>query len=180
MDVISNQFIFYHLTLPIHWHWIFVSYALSFIVEVMIISLPVMTLGIFFLKQYVSNIQPIWHLFAAHYSVALIFIATFFLSVIFRYHYSWIENNLWPRRLLPMFSLGATNTTWYQILAFSPFLAYIGLANPLTYFAEGFRASLLSGEYIPFSLSLSMLFLFSLGNIYLLLDGIKKQIDPVS
>lgn len=179
LDVINNRFIYYNLTLPIHWMWIFTAFCLSFMLETMIISFPLMTIGIGFFSSMVPNISIKWGFFLLHYVVSLLFIATFFLYVTFRYPYSWIENNLWPRRLLPMFCLGAATAPWYKVFDFSPILAYIGLLNPLTYFAEGFRFSLLSGHYLPFSVSVCMLFVASTINIILLYRGILKRLDPV-
>jgi len=179
LDVINNRFIYYNLTLPIHWSWIFLSFCISFMIETTVISLPLMTFGTYFFSTMAPNISIKWGFFVLHYFVALFFISTFFLSVTFRYPYSWIENNLWPRLLLPMFCIGATTATWYQVFNFSPLLAYIGLLNPLTYFAEGFRYALLSGHYLPFFVSVSMLFLASLVNIFLLYRGILKRLDPV-
>lgn len=178
IDILNNRFIYYYLTLPIHWTWIFIMFAITFAIELSIISLPFMVAGTYFFSTVVSNVAPRWGFFLLHYCTALFFVVTFFLSVVFRYSHAWIENNLWPRRMLPMFTLGAVNATWYQIYSFFPVLAYIGLMNPFTYFAEGFRESLLVGSYIPLSVSVGMLFTSSIINIYLLRRGILKRLDP--
>jgi len=179
IDVLNNRFIYYYLTLPIHWGWIFIMFGLTFMAELCVISLPFMIIGTYFFSTVVNNVSPHWGSFFLHYCASLLFIATFFLSVVFRYSHSWMESNLWPRRVLPMFTFGAINATWYQIYSFFPFLAYIGLLNPLTYLAEGFRVSLLSGQYLPLPISVGMLLASSIINIYFLRRGVMKRLDPV-
>lgn len=179
IDVLQNRFIYYYLTLPIHWAWIFIMFILTFMIELSIVSLPFMIVGTYFFSTVVSNVSPHWGLFLIHYITALFFIVTFFLSVTFRYSYGWVENNLWPRRMFPMIAFGAINATWHQIYHFFPLLAYVGLLNPLTYLAEGFRASLLVGQYIPLSISVSMLFICSFINLWALRRAVLKRFDTV-
>src|SRR5690242_5640040 len=38
MDVIQNRFVHYHLTLPVHFFWILLSYQLTFLLETIIVS----------------------------------------------------------------------------------------------------------------------------------------------
>ncbi len=179
-DLEYGRTIDYRITLPISKRWLFAQHIAYFVIETLAITIPLLCIGIFFLRDSFADIQPNFLLFALVYLLTLVFEATLFLGMSFQYSFHWFSNNLWPRRLSIMFSFSPFNYPWAKVFTFAPSAAYLMLANPITYICEGFRSTLLGGgSYIAWYWCLLMLCLFQGLAIWLLSCGVQKRLDPV-
>ncbi|MFZ5954672.1 MAG: hypothetical protein ACOYT8_06275 [Candidatus Dependentiae bacterium] len=179
-DLKFDRFIQYHFTLPISKRWLFAQYVCSFMLKCITISLPLVSLGLFLLRDIILLSHANWLQFGIMYTTSMIFFALLFLTLSFKYEYKWFLDNIWPRRLSPLFLLSASFFPWYKVKAFSNFFGYLFLLNPITYIIEGFRTTLLGGNYyLPFWLCLSVLVCSIAGLIVLLTNAVYKRLNPV-
>jgi hypothetical protein len=179
-DVRFTRFIDYHMTLPLPKRWLFASYVTYFCIEVVIITLPLFTVGILLLGDNFQVIAPHWLLFCIVYLMSLIFFGLLFLGAAFYYQYDWFMQNLWPRRLSLLLLLSPTFFVWHKAFTFSPYAAYAMLAIPITYIAEGLRATLIGGpDYISAYICIGMLSIWIALAIILVQRGVYKRLDPV-
>jgi ABC-2 type transport system permease protein len=179
-DIEHNRFISYRLTLPITKHWLFIVYIINFMIEVAVTTIPLFSLGIIALGSSFITVQPNIPLFVIVYFCVLFFMGTLFLSFSLMYPFRWFFDNLWPRRLTPLFLLSCSLFPWKRVFAISPTLGIVFLANPFTYVAEGLRATLLGGpDFLSAWLCIAMLALGIIGSWCLCNRGIQKRLDPV-
>lgn len=180
-DLKHARYIDYQLTLPFSYHWLFFHYIVSFIIETIIISLPLLIFGIWLLGSNFALLSINWFAALYMYLISLIFFSIFFLYLSFAYSFEWFMDNVWPRILSPLYGFGCTVFYWKQVKAISPFLSFLCLLNPLTYISEGIRSALLGDpKFIPAPLCFFILLFFTFF-IYLgLQKGINQQLDPVS
>jgi ABC-type polysaccharide/polyol phosphate export permease len=180
LDRNSNRIIDYHLALPLPKKWLFAEYAVSYIVESLLISAPLLGLGLFALHPLFSWSAISWPLFIGAYLLALIFFACFFLWISFAYSFTWFMDNIWARRLAPLYLFGCLFFPWKKAWSFSPFWATAMLANPFTYCIEGLRSALIGTEqFISSWICIAMLTVFNVIFIRLLSYSITKELDPV-
>lgn len=181
-DLKHNRFFEYHLILPLEKKWLFAAYLAAFVVETTTITLPIIIIGILLLGNHFILYTPAWILFAILYLLTMILFNLIFLTLSFRYEFDWFMQNVWPRRLTPLFCFSPIFFTWYSVYSFSPYCAYALLFNPITYVTEGLRAGLLAGSdyyYIPILPAIMVTGISSLLSMWLLSLGIKKRLDPV-
>ncbi len=179
-DLKFNRFIDYHMTLPLPKRWLFASYITYFCMEAAIVTLPLFSIGIILLSDAFQSISPNYPLFIVIYMMTLIFNGLLFLGLSFYYQFDWFMQNLWPRRLTFLLMLSPLFFVWHKAREFSPKASLIMLASPLTYSAEGLRATLIGGtNYIPVHfciLGLGVSILFAIG---FAARGITNRLDPV-
>lgn len=179
-DMKFNRYIDYLLTLPLPKSWLFSTYIFSFMLETFLTTLPLISVGIFMLRQHFPLDHIQWLSFLGFYLLALLFMSVFVLMLALSFSYQWYMDNIWPRILSPLLCIGAVFFTWHGINLFSPRVAQLTLLNPFTYIAEGIRRGLLGGaEYLPFTYCVPAVCLALIGAIFLLAYGIKKRLDPV-
>jgi ABC-2 type transport system permease protein len=179
-DLKFNRFIDYFITLPLPKRWLFTYFVASFMIEATIVTLPLVTLGIILLGNNFGPINGSFIGFLCVYFFVLLFWALFFLGSSFIYSYQWFKNNMWGRRIMPLFALGPAFFTFKKVSAVLPVLSKLFWLNPITYLVEGLRASLLGGtDYLPFSTCLIGIFFFIALMCVRLRFGIYKQLDPV-
>lgn len=179
-DLKFDRFIQYHFTLPINKRWLFAEYVCSFMLKCITVSLPLVSLGLFLLRDVISLSQANWLQFALIYTSSMIFFALLFLTMSFQYEYKWFLDNIWPRRLSPLFLLSASFFPWYKVNAFSHFFAYLFLLNPITYIVEGFRRTLLgNSDFLPFWLCFIVIIAAISVLIMLLSRAVYKCLNPV-
>jgi len=179
-DLRFDRFIDYFLTLPLPKSWLFAYYVVSFVIEVTIVTLPMVTLGIVALGNNFGPINGNFAVFLCIYFLALLFWGLFFLGSAFVYDYQWFRNNMWARRIMPFFATAPAFFTLHAIAIIAPTTSKLMLLNPLTYIIEGLRASLLGGpEYLPLPLCLIGSCVAIVLLCVRLRYGIYKQLDPV-
>jgi hypothetical protein len=170
----------YELTLPIPKVFIFGKYILSYMLEACIVNLPLISIGIWVLRDNFSTIQGSWVLFYCTILFALLFSGLFFMLLPLHYTQAYFWNNIWPRRLSWVLNFGALFYTWKAAYGLNKYLALAMLFNPFTYIAEGLRSALLGGpDYIPLHLCLLVLSVSSICCIVALKTSIIKRLDPV-
>lgn len=170
----------YHLTLPLPKRWLFGQYIASYIIETLIITIPIVTVGFWLLWPSFSEISGSWVAFGVMYLTSLLFNGVFFMMIAFYYEQGWFWNNIWPRRLSWLLNFSAALFTWRGAYALSPVIGTLILASPFTYIAEGLRASLLGGDtYLPFFVCFIAVIGSTIICVNILAKSIKKRLDPV-
>lgn len=176
-SVESSRFIDYLLTLPVSKHVIIIESIASGMIEIMIVMVPLFCVS-FFVLPITFSIK--WISFIIMVLSIALFFSSFFLATSFLYSFNWFFDNLWPRRLTPLWWFGACLFIWHQVYEFWPLLGYLFLLNPITYAAEGLRSALLPGtKFIPVFYCSLALIIFSSFNYMLILRGMRSKLDPV-
>ena len=179
-DVQFIRFINYHMTIPISKFWLFLSYIVSFVIETLIITIPLVTVGILLLRDAFITMSGSWFIFLGVYLLCLSLIATLFLSASFYYDFEWFRDNLWARRLFPLFLLSTVSITWKELVVLLPRMSLFIQLNPLTLFAESLRSSLLGGsEFLPLGFCVIGLVMWTIVFIWAFKIGVTKRLDPV-
>ncbi len=179
-DVKFNRFIDYRLTLPLPKRWLFAASITYFCIEALIVTLPLFTIGVILLADAFAEMAPHWILFFVTYLLMLCLYGILFLGLSLYYTFDWFMQNLWPRRLTFLLMMSPLFFVWYKAFQFSPWLARLMLLSPLTYTAEGLRATLIGGDnYIRPYFCIPMIVLWIIIFTWLTAKGIKKRLDPV-
>jgi len=180
LDLQSERIIEYRLILPITPPWLMASYITRWILRMMVTTSPLIILGALLLGPAfpLTNIQP--GLFVVIYLLSALLFATYFLASSFAYSYDWFINNFWPRRLDPILTFSAFLFPWYRITDVCWWAGVISLANPVTYVAEGCRATLIANtNYLNPLLCIAILSGACIVGAYWLLSSMYKRLDPV-
>lgn len=178
-DLKKTKFINYLLALPLNKAWLFGQIILSFMIEVAFVSLPLIVLGSLFLSAYFT-IQGSFLAIAFMYLLALLLYATLFVFFIYHYDYSWFLDNIWARRLSPLFLFGCSYFPWKKLYAFNQGLGVIMLCNPVTYVHEGLRSALLGGtDFIPLWICAIVTALSCAALMIWLKFTVERRLDPV-
>lgn len=145
-DLKFNRLIDYHLILPIDGRWLWLQKVLGIALNIAFVTVPLVVGGFFVISAQIASMQL--HLIACIlvYTLSLFLCATFLLASAINYSYDWFMLNIWARRLTPLYTLGCALFPWKNVYTFSPVLGRLFLLNPVTYAAEGFRATLLGSE----------------------------------
>jgi hypothetical protein len=170
----------YHLTLPLPKCLLFASYILSFMIEKVITTLPLIVLGVYLLDKPFAHAQGSWLVFGLVYLFGIFFFGLFFLTLAFMYDYEWFRINVWSRRLSLFFNMSAMYLLWHVVYKTAPFFGILFLFNPFTHLTEALRASLLGGStYLPLSVSIPSMMIATIICCVLLNKKIYIQLDPV-
>ncbi len=179
-DIEKVRFFRYQMSLPLPKTLLFAEYIFTFMLEIFSILIPVFCIGTLLLGTSFPldqmRIIP---------SIGMFVLMVFFYSLIFIYfafslNYFWFLDNVWVRRLGPMFLLGCTFFTWKQAYAFSPFFAKLFLLCPVTYVHEGMRAAMLGqSNYLPLWICVTVILSCSAALIVLLQRAIRRRLDPI-
>ncbi len=179
-DIRYNRFIDYRLTLPLSKRWLFASYIAYFSLEALIITAPLMTIGIILLGKKFVFVQPNWIATLTIYVMTLGLYGLLFLGFSLYYQFEWYRKNLWVRRVNVLFVFSPLFFVWQKVHAFSPLYSYIMLLSPLTYPTEGIRAAMIGGPgYIPASICIPITACFIALAILFVTKGVYKRLDPV-
>lgn len=179
-DIKFNKFIDYHLSLPLSTHWLLAEYIAYFAIKASVVTLPVLSLGILLLGNKFIIVQTNWIAFGLMYLLSIIFFATLFLFYSFAYEYNWFRINLWARRLEPLALFGSIFLVWKQLYAFSKYLGILFLCNPVTYVAEGIRATLIGGnDFLPIWICMLVISIWIVINWLLLVPAMRKKLDHI-
>lgn len=149
-DLDGNRKIEYYLTLPLPASLYFIEQICYFAIRAGSLSLGIIPM----IKIILWNQFTFSH--ATFLSTLIIFMSSLFfcatMSVITASTVKDINHlgHVGIRTLLPMFSLGGTQYSWFTLYAISPVLSYLSLANPLLYATEGMHAAILGQSgYLP-------------------------------
>lgn len=179
-DIQFNRFIDYRLTLPLPKRWLFASYITYYMMETCIVSIPLLTLGVMLLGSNFQSINTQWLSFIMVYLMSLCLYSLMFLGLSFYYDFHWYLQNIWPRRLSILLAMSPIFYNWKAAYNFSPLIGYIMLINPLTYVAEGLRATLIGGpHFIAPILCIVALAVWIGISILFVAKSIHKRLDPV-
>jgi hypothetical protein len=170
----------YHLTLPLPKSWLFASYVVSFVIEKIVTTIPLIVLGVYLLDKSFSMAQGSWIVFGMTYLLSVFFIGMFFLTLAFMYDFDWFRINVWSRRLSFFFNMSAIYLLWHVVYKTAPFFGVLFLFNPFTHVTEALRAALLGGSsYIPLYITIPVIVLATVLCAFILNKKVYTQIDPV-
>lgn len=170
----------YHLTLPLPKWLVFIEYIVYFVIESLVVTVPLIALGVLLIPSIAEQIVGSWLLFALFYILAVAFFGIFFLASSFWYSPEWFKNNMWARRLNILLCFSSLFYPWKQVAVLMPWMGHLLLFNPLTYITEGMRAALLTDtDYLSLYICVPMTLAFILIDCWRLQRGIYKRLDPV-
>lgn len=173
----------FHFILPTSPGWVLSAYIVSFVIEALIIITPLIFAGMIVLNEEVFtslSVDANWFAFLLIHILGIVMTGVFFLFAAFTYPVSWFMNNIWTRRIHIIFWLSANLYTWKQVHEYSSICGYILLCNPVTYYAEGLRSSVLgSADYISPYLCIPVLIATIAFFSWRLKKGVVKSLDPV-
>lgn len=179
-DLEYNRFIDYQMTFPISIPWLFAAYTVNTMVEIAVVTIPLFTVGIAILHAYFIFSAINWFVVALMYLLVLTFFSTFFLAIGYTFNITWIMDNIWARILTPLWWFSAGLMVWKKVYAWSHATAYLMLASPMTYIAEGIRSAFLDNDlFIPWYMCASIITLCIGINCVCFMYGMKKRLDPV-
>lgn len=173
-------FIKSELGLPLTTRWLAAKHVVSFFMQVLFSSFPMFIFAKILLWEDLSLMHARIFLFLAIYLLSCLFFALFFLFLVFRMSFDSFMADLWPRVLVPLTFLAPLFYSWQNAADVLPILSKFILLNPLTYFIEGIRASLLGDAlFIPASYCMWVLLLVSVLLIPFFVKAFIKRLDLV-
>lgn len=150
-DLEGPRRISYLLTLPISSRLVFLSFAVSAMIRVIVMAAPILIITKLVLWDYFDLA------YMSIFKVVSIFLCIHFfygaLYVVYAGYISSIEGvRVIRTRFADMlFWIGGFYFTWQRLYQKSHFFAYLDLLNPLIYASEGMRAAVIGQEgYLPF------------------------------
>jgi hypothetical protein len=170
----------YEATLPLAKSWLFARNVIRFVIETLLILVPLTVASIPLVGADLGINNPNW--------IALLFFsvasALFFgaLSIFIAHHYpfDWYMENIWPRRLSFLFMTSVLFVTWKRTMLYVPWFGYMTLLNPTTYLVEGMRNALFDQNlYLPQSICIVGSLFFCIIIIILMYKSIIKRLDLV-
>lgn len=179
-DIEGDRTISYTLTLPLPSWLVFAYVGFVWAVDSLLTSIFLFPLGkiILFNQFDLSKISylkliPIYitmNLFYGFFSLWLTSILKKMGDV----------GHLWIRVINPLIMFGAYYYSWDAIYQISPTLARIHLINPLVYVMEGMRSAVIgSSHFIPFWISFTMLWAFTIAFAWHGVSRLQKRLDCV-
>jgi len=180
-DLNGDKVINYYFTLPAPFWLVFVKTILFHIFKSIIFCCFTLSLGIVILWNKIN-----WSNFSTIKFILIFLTISLFTGCFFIFLSSFAKNiknvrKIGIRIILPLWFFGSGEFPWKTIYSnLSPKLAYILLANPLTYAMEGIHSATLGNtQFLPFWLCLTTLLLFSgfFGIIGIL--KLKKRLDTL-
>ncbi|MDP3788294.1 MAG: hypothetical protein Q8Q60_03180 [Candidatus Chromulinivorax sp.] len=179
-DITGNQAILYELTLPIPQWLIFLKFALSTMLQSLIISLSIIPCGLLLLMD--ASAFPDFS--------SIKFITIFICSSIFYGFFALIFtsalknmqqiDNVWLRIIFPLWYLGCFQFPWKLLHKISPTLAYLDFLNPLTFILEAGRSATIdSTGSLPFGPCCFMILIYAGISCWIGIYLMKKRLDCI-
>ena len=179
-DLEGEQTISHTLIMPVKSSFVFCYIALFWALTSALLSILLFPLGkLLLFTRFDLSVISYWRL-------AIMFVVT---SLFFGFFSLWLTsvidnmgsiNRLWLRFIGPIWFFGAYFFSWEAAYSLNPFVGYAILINPMVYVMEGMRAAVLGQEgYLPYWLSLVMLWVFIVGCGYHATRRLKKRLDHV-
>lgn len=179
-DMGGDRTISHTLVMPIRSRMVFYYMGISWALTSILMCIPLFPLG----KLLVFTE---WNLAAVSWWRLAIMLVT--ANLFFGYFALWLTgilknmtdlNQLWLRYIAPMWMFGGYVYSWASAYALSPVVGYISLINPMMYVMEGMRAAALGQKgYLPFWMSLLMLWVFIFACAFHANKRLRKKLDCV-
>lgn len=179
-DLRSERVIDYHLTLPLSTSWLMAAYIARAAVQMVIVSIPFMiaSVYVFHTASVTLEFKPL--IFGLLYSMTMLCFILWYQVASFWYELDWFLDNLWPRRIFFLFLFSCLFFPWSAVDAASPLFGYIFLCNPITYIAEGLRASIMPAhQYLSIKACFIVLSIIIGTGLWTLGISMKRRLDPV-
>lgn len=179
-DLDAWRVIDHHRTLPITSAWLLAKYLLSYCMELLYASLPILIMG----RLVYGSLLHIEHLniplFCITYLLSVQVVSTLFLMIAMRWPWRWVTSNTWPRIGLPLILLGSLYYPWSAVHAVAPLMGIIMLFLPTLYIVEGLRYAVSgSSIYLPWYITLSALVVMEVLLLAVLWQSFMRRLDPV-
>ena len=176
----GDRTIFHTLVMPIRSNMVFLYMGLSWAITSVLLSILLFPLGkLLVFTEWNLDTVSWWRL-------VILFISA---NLFFGYFALWLTsviksmtdlNSLWLRYIAPMWMFGGYVYSWQSAYALNHAVGYISLINPMIYVMEGMRAAALGQEgYLPFWVSVVMLWAFIGGCIWHGTRRLKKRLDCI-
>lgn len=180
IDLRSQRRIDYYALLPLSKNWLAAHYITRVSLQMIITSLPLVTIGIMVLGDALPRTHLHIPLFIGTYFLTTITCATWFLVSSFHYTYDWFLDHIWQRRLDPLVYTGALMFPWLSIATISPCAGMLALFNPFTYITESLRYALTGNvQYLSPCLCLPCMLALLILGIYCLICSMRTRLDLV-
>ena len=179
-DFQGPRVISYHFSLPVPSWLLFIRLIVYYTIAFSLLGIFILPIGKLFLWHSFSLAQVSY----AKYAIMLVLINIFYgsLSLVTT---SYVKNlsridSVWMRIIYPLWFFGCFQFSWQSLYKVSPVFAQINLLNPLTYMAEGMRATVLGQEgSLNFWLCAAAIVLFSVVFAWHAIVRFKKRLDFV-
>ena len=180
MDLENDLTITYMLSMPIPSSLVFITQAVSWAIDNILITIILFPLGKLFLYAQFDLMKiSYFKLFLVFISMHL-FYGFFSLWLVSIIEHMRFLNNLWMRIINPLFMFGAYFYPWEAVDKAYPFGSYLLLLNPLVYIMEGIRSATLGAAgYLPFWFSLLAIWGFIIACGTHSIHRLKKRLDCV-
>jgi len=180
MDFAGEQSIGYYLTLPATPSVVLFSTACAYACVGTFLSLSMILLGkiVFYSSLNLASIAWIKLL-------VITVLANLFYGILAQAiaaHVGTVAKigNVWSRFIFPLWFLGGFQFSWAAIHKVCAPLAYVLLANPITYIMEGTRAAVLGQQdFFSWWTCMAMLSIFTLGSWLIAYNRMQKRLDFV-
>ncbi len=177
-DITGNQAILYELSLPIPQWLIFFKFALSTMLQSLIISLSIIPFGFILIMDIHAFPDFSYIKFITIFIFASIFYGSFALIFTSKLKNMQQIDNVWLRIIFPLWYLGCFQFPWKMLHEISPTLAYLDLLNPLTFIMEGGRSATIdSPGSLPFELCCCMILFYAAISCMVGIYWMKKRLD---
>ena len=177
-DITGEKTISYQLTLPLPGWMLLAQKALANAIHSAILTLFILPIGKLIMGSHlvVSAIHP------AKFAIAFVMLHLFcgFFGLVMTAYTMSMDSiiNVWVRMLFPLWFFGGSQFNWHTLYEISPILAYLNLANPLTYAFEAIKGASLAGElFLPFWACIGMMIIASMLFLYIGNRKLQQRLD---
>jgi len=161
-------------------HMVFFQKIVSFGLHSVMLAVPLLPMGKLLLGERLDLHNLSLVKFCMIFMSAGIFFGVFALVLAGYIKNQRTFNSVWRRVYTPMLFTGCFWFTFKMAQKSFPVLSYIALCNPLTYIAEGIRASVFGQEgYLPFWISQGAVLGFIMIGSYFAFKRLKERLDFV-
>ncbi|MBM3886537.1 ABC transporter permease [Candidatus Dependentiae bacterium] len=177
-DLDGDRTISYQLTLPLPGWLLLAEKGVAFAIHSAVLTLFVLPIGKLIMGD--QLVLSTIHLGKFILAYALLHLMCGFLGIIMIAYTASMNHilNVWTRFLFPLWFFGGSQFNWYTLKQISPALAYVNLANPITYAYESIKGASLTGEpFLSFWVCIAMMTLFSILFLYIGHRKIKQRLD---
>lgn len=178
-DFENNRFVDYQITI-LKPRLLILERILFRSLFILFLTLPFFPLAKLYMQQLFVTENSSWVLVFIMLLISALCCCSYMQCMICLIPSSRTIRRFWMRVNFMLITFGGLFIPWKTIAAFSPLLGYLILLNPLLYITEGMRNALLnSSEFLPTSLCIFMLSLYTVIFTFLAFYFFKKRIDHI-